>query len=508
MVVVSGQVKSETLVRSTKLPLRQLGDQEVDIIRAAEPFTKYAQQITDPRTVRYHLERAIHLAGSGRPGPVWLDIPMNVQGAQVAPDELSAYNPAEDGSVLPPAPSQHVLDAILTRIERAKRPVIYAGAGVRLAGMTTELCHFAESRSVPIVTAFNAHDLLPETHPLLAGRPGTIGNRAGNFAVQNADLLLILGCRLNIRQVSYNWRSFAPRAVKIMVDIDAAELHKPTLQVDLPVHADLRSLMPLLAASSGRTHDTWAEWCRERRVRYPVVQPEYWQTDTPINPYALIDALSDVLPDDAVIVTGDGTACVATFQALRIRGDQRLYSNSGAASMGWDVPAAIGAARGAPDRTVVCLAGDGSIMMNVQDLATISHHDLPVKIILLNNGGYHSIRLTQKNFFSGNPVGYDPASGVGFPEWSTLAAAFRLEYQRVDRHEGLRDRLRAFLHGPGCGFLEVVLDPEQPFAPKTSSRREADGTMTTAPLEDMAPFLSREELESNIIRDTNETEAE
>ena len=504
MVVVSGQVKWETLVRSTGLALRQLGDQEVDIVRLVAPITKYAVQVTDPRTVRYHLERAIHLARTGRPGPTWVDVPMNVQGAQVDPETLVGYDPAEDAAQVPRGELGSRAADVLARIRAAQRPVIYAGSGVRLARAEAAFLTLAERLGIPVVTGFNAHDLLPHTHPLLAGRPGTIGDRAGNFAVQNADLVLILGCRLNIRQVSYNWGSFARAAYRVMVDVDAAELHKPTLNIDLPIHADAGDFVAALHAAAETAgpsvdHAPWVAWCAARRERYPVVLPAYWAGEGPINPYCFVDALSDVLGDDDIVVTGDGTACVATFQALRLRAGQRLYSNSGCASMGWDLPAAIGAGIAAPGRRIVCLAGDGSLMMNVQDLATIGAQGLPIKLLLLNNDGYQSIRLTQNAFFAGNEIGVGPASGVAFPDWAKLADAFGLPFHRVSTHADLRDGLAAFFAAPGAGFCEVVLDPGQAFAPKLSSRRLPDGRMVTSPLEDMAPFLDRDELASNML---------
>lgn len=503
MVVVSGQVKWETLVASTGLPLRQLGDQEADIVRLVTPITKYAVQVTDPLTIRYHLERAIHLARTGRPGPTWVDVPMNVQSARVDPSTLRAYDPREDVARVPSGDVVNAARDVLARIRAAKRPVIYAGSGVRLARAEQTFRKLADALGVPIVTGFNAQDLLPDDHPAFAGRPGTIGDRAGNFVAQNADFILVIGCRLNIRQLSYNWGSFARAAYKVMVDIDAAELHKPTLSIDLPVHADagafLEALLTGVEPADADRHASWMAWGQERRTRYPVVLPEYWLATEAVNPYCFVDALFRAAKDDDVVVTGDGTACVATFQAARVRGAQRLYSNSGCASMGWDLPAAIGAAAGSGGRRVLCLAGDGSLMMNVQDLATVRARGYPVKLFLLNNGGYHSIRQTQNAFFPDNEIGVGPNSGVSFPDWQLLAAAFGIAYQRISNHSELESGLAAFLASDDAGFCEIVLDRSQPFAPKLSSRRLPDGSMVTSPLEDMAPFLSREELASNML---------
>jgi acetolactate synthase-1/2/3 large subunit len=354
------------------------------------------------------------------------------------------------------------------------------------------------------VAAWNSNDLLPNDHPSYAGRPGTIGDRAGNFAVQNSDFLLILGCRLNIRLVSYNWASFAPRAFKVMVDVDDAEMKKPTLSVNQAVHADLKDFLPLFAQASQDWvphHVEWLAWCRERVTRYPVVLPEYWDLQEKVNPYCFMDRLSDQLRDGEVIVCADGTACVTAFQTIMIRSDMRLFHNSGCASMGYDLPAAIGAAEALPEKKrIICLAGDGSIMMNLQELQIISGRSLPVKIFILNNSGYHSIRQTQGNFFPDNIVGCGTDSGLSFPDFGKVAAAFGLPFERCSSHADLGNSIRATLEHEGPAICEVLLDLSQSFAPKLSSRKLDDGRMVTAPLEDMAPFLSREELAENLIK--------
>lgn len=503
MVVVSGQVKRETMVASTGLPLRQLGDQEVDIVRVAAPLTKYAACVTDPATVRYHLEKALFLALEGRPGPVWIDVPIDVQAAPVEPAELRGFDPAAEAPAPPAADVGAAAREVLGRIARARRPVVLAGGGVRIAGAATLFREAVERLGVPVTTAFNAHDLLESGHPLLAGRPGTVGDRPGNFAVQSSDLLLVLGCRLNVRQVGYSWASFARGAFKVMVDVDAAELAKPTVRPDLPVHADLRRFLEALLAEdpAGPTgeHRSWLAWCRERVARYPVVLPEYRAKPAPVNPYVFVEELFARLGEDEVVVTGDGTACVATFQAARLKRGQRLFSNSGSASMGWDLPAAIGACIASGRRRVVALAGDGSLQMNLQELATVAHHRLPVKLFVLNNRGYHSIRQTQRAYFPDNPVGCGEESGLSFPDVVRLAAAWGLPASRVGTHDGLGAAIDSALASEGPHLCEVLLDTEQPFAPKPSSRALPDGRMVSAPLEDLAPFLPREELAENLL---------
>ena len=502
MVVVSGQVKWETLVRSTGLTLRQLGDQEIDIVRLVEPITKYAVMVIEPSSIRYHLEKAIHLARTGRPGPVWLDIPMNVQGANIDPATLAGFDPAEDVSTRNEATLAAECARIVEKLGSAKRPVIYAGSGIRLAGVADEIVAVAERLRIPIATGFNAHDLIPSDHPLFVGRPGTIGDRAGNFAVQNADVVLVLGCRLNIRQVSYAWEYFARAAYKIMVDIDPLELRKPTVKPDLAVHADVADVVRRLCAAPpvvGDEREQWIDWCRARRARYPVVLPQYWNGTNGVNPYCFADALFEALESDDIVVTGDGTACITTFQAAKLKRGQRLFSDSGSAPMGFDLPATVGACIGADRRRVVCVTGDGSVMLNLQELQTIRGYNLPVKIFLLNNNGYHSIRQTQRNFFPGNDVGSGPESGVTFPDFQRVAYGFDIPFRRACDHGELGAAIRGTLDEQGPAICELVLDLTQPFSPKVSSKRLPDGRMVTAPLEDMAPFLPREEFLENMI---------
>ncbi|MGA7645749.1 MAG: thiamine pyrophosphate-binding protein, partial [Terriglobales bacterium] len=402
MLIISGQVKRETCMRTQKITgLRQLGDQEADIVAMVANITKYAVQIDDPLSVRYHLERAWYLAQNGRPGPCWLDIPVDVQAAAIDPASLRGYDPAEDtlaknnGSDADPLKLSSASREVLQRIRNAKRPVILAGTGVRAAHAVAEFDELFHRLGVPVTTAWT-HDLIASDDPLFCGRQGTIGDRAGNFTVQNADVLLILGSRLNIRQTSYNWQSFAPRAFKIQVDIDDAEFHKPTVQPNLAIHCDLKQfLQELLRQCDAENyrpgaHAAWLAWCRERVQRYPVVQDRQRQSGPPLNPYYFIEQLSARLADDDVIVCGNASSCIVPFQAMRLRKGQRLFSNSGSASMGYDLPAAIGAAFARPGKRVICLAGDGSIQMNIQELQTVVHHRLPVKIFVLNNSGYLS----------------------------------------------------------------------------------------------------------------------
>lgn len=519
MLVVSGQVKRETYARNFPQPLRQLGDQEVDIVSMARVVTKYAVTVQDPQHIRQVMDQAIYLATHGRPGPVWVDIPVDVQCMQVDPAHLPAWQPQEhnvllDGTAICPntrawlnAPSGTefgpMLQTLTEALLAARRPVLMVGTGVRLAGMQEAFLTLANKLHIPVVTGWNAHDSLTNEHPCFAGRPGTVGDRAGNFTVQNADLLIVLGCRLNIRQVSYNWDGFAPQATKFMVDVDVAELDKPTLSIDHKIHADLADFMPawlraLAHHQPTRAHTTYMNWCRERVQAYPVVTDGQRDDSHAFNPYHFIELLFASLTDDALVVTGNGAACVMGFQAATLRAGQRLFTNSGDASMGYDLPAAIGACIAKQGQPVICLAGDGSLMMNLQELQTLVGYGLPVKVIVLNNGGYLSIRQTQNAYFPDNLFGFGPDNGVGQPDFMALAQAFGLQSRRVNSAAQWRDpATQSLLSNLSPVLIEVVVDPEQPFSPKLTSRKRADGSMSTPELDDMSPFLSRNELAAN-----------
>jgi acetolactate synthase I/II/III large subunit len=504
MLVISGQVKRETTVRSTGLPLRQYGDQELDIEPIVRPITKYAAMVNDPLSIGYHLGKAIYLAKSGRPGPVWLDIPLDVQAAMIDPEDLlPGFDPAELAEPWRQTDLAGTARAIVARIAAARRPVIFAGSGVRLSGAHDAFLRLIARLGVPVVTGWNAHDALWTDHPLNCGKPGTVGDRGGNMVTQSADLLLVLGSRLNIRQVSYNWSSFARAAYKIWVDIDPMELSKPNVRPEMPVLADLAGLIPALleAPYDGPTpqHGEWLAWSRERSRHFPTVLPEYGDHGPLVHPYVAMDALFRGLVPDDVVVTGNGSACVVGFQAARIRRGQRLWTNSGCATMGYDLPAAIGvcAALG-PGKRVICITGDGSIMMNLQELQTIAGNRLPVKIFLINNSGYASIFQTHRNFFGGVEVGGGPKSNVTFPEFRRVAAAFGLAYSAARSHAELPDAIAAAIDADGPAICEIFVDENVSFAPKLGAKAHPDGRITSPALEDLSPFLPREVLQANM----------
>lgn len=511
MFIVSGQVRYDTTARYalqfTGEPLRAMGDQEYDIVKSVEHMTKYAVMIEDPMSIRYHLEKAWHLATTGRPGPVWIDVPVNFQGMYVETDELVGYDSTDDDSKLPPQISINIIDAIIDKIKNAKRPVFHAGYGIRLSGAYEVFRQVMEKLNVPIVTYWNAVDLIEDEHPLYCGRAGNMGDRPGNFAIQNADLILAIGTRISIRQVGYNWKTWAREAEVIMVDIDQAELKKPTLHVEMPIWADAKDFLSKLNGRLSNSEtlfkgEQWLSTCQRWKTEYPVVLPKHWEENgSTANVYAFIRYLSSRLPGKSLTAVSNGACCVVGNQAYVIQKGSRMTNNSAIASMGYGLPAAIGTCIAGGRRDTICLEGDGSIMMNLQELQTILTNGLPVKIFLINNNGYHSIRITQTNLFSEHcKVGIGEESGdLSFPEFRKIAEAFGYPYYSADSNERMKQTVDEVLATEGPVFCEIFTDTKQVWEPKSSTKRLDDGTLVSPPLEDLAPFLSREELAKNMF---------
>jgi len=500
MFIISGQVKRETTVWATDVPLRQLGDQEFNIVDCVRTMTKYAWMITEPEEVLYHLQKAMFLCKNGRPGPVWLDIPLDVQAAIIDTDNLKKFDSQElDGSENPVYDNKITVE-IVKKIECAKRPVILAGTGIRLADAHKEFIECIEKLNIPVVTAWNAHDVLWEEHPLNCGRPGTVGTRGGNFVVQNCDLLLVLGCRMNIRMISYNYRDFAKGAYKIVVDIDRNELMKPTVTPDMPVNANVKDVMTALAQSDyhyNSNQDSWKRWCRYIYKKYPATLERYYSYEKMLNPYVFINELCKFMDENDVVVTGNGSACVITFQAAVIKKGQRYFTNSGCAAMGYGFPAAIGVCVERGDKRTICIDGDGSFQMNLQELQTVVYNKLNLKIFYLNNNGYHSIRQTQNNLFQPPLVGVCDGNGLSFPEAEKLAWAYNIPFVKIDSLQSIQEKINKVLSTEGPVFCEVVVDPEQNFEPKVSSKVLPDGKIVSPPIDDMFPFLSKNEYKKN-----------
>lgn len=504
MLVLSGQVRYDTTARSTGLNLRAMGDQEFDIIKAVECMTKYSEMVVDPLKIRYVLEKALYIARTGRPGPCWLDIPLNVQGACVESEDLTGYDPRDYKESLPPKISGDTISEILTKIKASSRPVLYAGNGIRISGGFEAFKKVVDKLNIPVVTCWDSIDAIYDDHPLYVGRGGIMGDRAGNFAVQNSDLILSIGSRLSIRQVGYNYQTWAREAYTIVNDIDAEELKKPTIHVSMPVWGDAKELLVKLDKSlPGKPFfegDEWLAACDGWKKNYPVVLPRHWEQKEDTNVYAFMKELSGQLSEGQITVVGNGSACVVGSHAYTIKKNQRFIINSAIASMGYDLPAAIGACVADHAKDIICVTGDGSIQMNIQELQTIIHHRMPIKIFVINNGGYHSIRQTQKNFFGEPLVGVGEDSGdLSFPDMQKLAWAYGYPYESI-RHNGqLSENIRKALEVEGPAICEVFVNREQVFEPKSATRRLEDGTLVSAPLEDLAPFLDREELKRNMF---------
>ena len=511
MFIISGQVRYDTTARYalqyTGTLLRAMGDQEYDIVKSVSSMTKFATMIEDPKQIRYALEKAWHLATTGRPGPVWLDIPVNYQGGYIETDELEGYDPAEDDAQLPPPVEQATIEAVLGKIRQAKRPVFHAGYGIRLSGGYEAFRSVAEKLNIPVVTYWNAVDLIEDENPLYCGRAGNMGDRPGNWAIQNADLILAVGTRISIRQVGYNWKTWARAAEVIMVDIDPAELKKPTLHVEMPIWADAKDFLTRLDAAAGsaapvsRAAD-WLETCQRWKKEYPAVLPRQWEENgETANVYAFVRYLSSQLPENSLTAVSNGACCVVGNQAYVIQKGSRMANNSAIASMGYGLPAAIGTCIGGGRRTTICLEGDGSIMMNLQELQTVLTNRLPIKIFLINNSGYHSIRLTQNNLFKDHcKIGIGPESGdLSFPQFEKLAAAFGYPYLSAHSNAEMKEAVDKALAMDGAVFCEIFTDTKQVWEPKSSTKRLPDGTLVSSPLEDLAPFLPREELKKQMF---------
>lgn len=504
MFIVSGQVKRETTTWSTDVPVRQLGDQEYQIVESVKPMTKYAHMIVEANETAYHLEKALYLSKAGRGGPVWLDVPLDIQAAIVDTDDLKHFDKSECAEEIPPKVEASTAVEILEKIKAAKRPLILAGTGIRLGDAHKEFIEVIEKLNIPVVTAWNAHDVLWDAHPLFVGRPSTVGTRGGNFAVENADLVLTLGCRLNIRQISYNYKDWAKKAFKIVVDIDKNELNKPTIFPDMKVHADVKDLLQELLKADvsveNEEHQKWLEFCQATNKKYPAVLPEYYEKKSPVNPYVFMKKLFEGLEENDIVVTGNGSACVVSFQAAEIKKGQRLFTNSGCASMGYGLPAALGACIAEGEKRVICLDGDGSLMMNLQELQTIRYNNCNMKLFVLNNNGYHSIRQTQNNLFKNGLVGVCDGNGVNFPPFDKLADTFGFRYFKIDSLDGIEEKLQEVLNTDGPVLCEAILDEAQNFAPKLSSKVLPDGKIVSPPIDDMFPFLDRAEYQANKLQ--------
>jgi acetolactate synthase I/II/III large subunit len=503
---ISGQVKRADLKGASGV--RQVGVQEVDIVSIVSPITKYAVTVLDPATIRYHLEKAVHLARTGRPGPVWIDIPLDVQGAPIDPATLGGFDPGELNAAPERAPGAHgplagqVAESI-AMLNAAERPVLLVGNGVRLAGGEAELREAIERLGIPVLSTWLAHDLVEEEHPLYVGRPGPVAPRGANFALQNSDFLLAVGARLDNVVTGYAPADFARGAQKVMVDVDAAELAKMGETIQLPVHSDAKAFLAALlrqkSAIRKRDRTGWLARCRAWKTKYPVVLQEYRDLPEKVSTYVLADALSEVTEPDDLIVSGSSGAGIEIFLlAYRVRQGQRVLLTTALGAMGYGLPASIGACLAGGRRRTVCVDGDGGLQLNIQELETIRRLGLPIKLFVLSNGGYSSIRTSQMRYF-GRLAGADATSGVTLPPLEKVVNAYGLAYTRIEQQRDLARQLKRVLETPGPIVCEVMTPHDEPRAPSLSSMKRPDGSMVSKPLEDLWPFLERDEFLSNMI---------
>lgn len=594
MLILSGQVRYDTTARWSGVGIRAMGDQEFDIVKAVDCMTKYSEMVIDPLRIRYCLEKALYLAYSGRPGPAWLDIPLDVQGAYVDTEQLAGFDAAdyeaggtgwavhpvgmdhnsgapvvaaaeanslkaavlagsrgtkplmveepphaipedyagkgEHRQVLPPKVTEETARSIIEKIIKAQRPVFNAGNGIRIAGAHKAFMAVAERLGIPVVTGWNSQDCIWDDHPLYVGRAGNMGDRPGNFAIQNSDLVFSVGSRLSIRQVGYNYQTWAREAYVIFCDVDVEELKKPSVHADMRVHADAKELLEtmlkvlqkeykeengkeeyLFQGGKGLPGMDWRGTCRMWRDKYPVITQKHMVPDSTkaANVYAFVKELSSRLKENQITVVGNGSACVAGGHSYVIKKGQRFISNSAIAAMGYDLPAAEGICmaawetkgeEGSFQEDIILLTGDGSIQMNLQELQTIIHHQMPIKIFLINNGGYHSIRQTQKNFF-GEPlvgVGVD-SHDLSFPDMEKLATAYGYPYVAARHNEELAAAVEKTLAIKGPAICEAFVTTDQNFEPKSSAKRLPGGSLISPPLEDLSPFLPEEEMDAMMI---------
>ncbi len=500
---ISGQVKRADLAGDRGV--RQMGSQEIGIVAIVASITKYAVTVVDPATIRYHLEKAVYLARSGRPGPVWIDIPLDVQAATIDPAELKGFDPEELSRTVDDGTLDGQVLRTIELLNKADRPVILAGAGIRLAGAMAAFRKLLEALGIPVLTTWKGIDLVPESHPLFAGRPGAVASRGANFAQQNADWIATIGARLDFGQTGYNHANFARAARKVMVNVDPSEIRKMGTPIDVPVCADAGTFIDAFLRHIGkvlpRDRSAWLRQCAEWKARYPVVLPEYWEQASPVNPYVLIDVLSDELTGDDVVVPGSSgaTGSEIFMQTFRVKEGQRIFNTSGLGAMGFGLPATIGACIASGRKRTVCVNGDGGFQLNIQELETIRRLGLPIKFFVINNNGYGSMRTTQHNYFGGHIVGSDPTGAMTLPDIVKVATAYGLATARITGHEGIRQQVREVLDAPGPIICEVMARPDLPTAPRMSSAARADGSMVSKPLEDLWPFLDREEFASNML---------
>jgi acetolactate synthase-1/2/3 large subunit len=498
---ISGQVKTPDLKANTGV--RNRGVQEIDIPAIVGSITKYAVTVTDPTTIRFHLEKALYLALHGRPGPVWIDIPLDVQARQIDPETQEAFKPEPTKGVAVGAELRTKVAQALEMLRAAKRPFMLIGNGVRLAGGQEELGEVIERLGIPFGLTWPAMDLVPDTHPLLVGRPGPMAPRGANFAMQNSDFLLMVGARMDLVMTAFAPAKLARAARKVMVDIDPAEIGKIGEYIAVPICADARDFLKELLAQGIDTpasrYGDWKSRCAEWKTKYPIVLPEHRDSQDRVSMFNFTEILSEELDEgDLIVPTSSGNAIETLLMAFRTKPRQRIFITTGLGPMGFGLPASIGGCLAHGGGRTVCVDGDGGFQMNAQELETVARLNLPIKIFVINNNGYGSIVASQKTYF-GRLVGADPSSGVTLPDVVKLAHVYGIAGHRIVNQRNLRAEIRDILDAPGPAVVDVCALADEVRAPRVSSLQRPDGTMVSKPLEDLWPFLDREEFLANML---------
>ena len=500
---ISGQSKLAETVRGSGLALRQFGVQEADIISIVKPLTKYAEVVSNPQKIKFHLDKAVHMAKSGRPGPVWLDIPLDVQASLVEVSKLAGFYPSVAALRSETRPSPIKVAALVKKLASAKRPVIIAGQGIRLSGAINAFINVVERFNIPVVASRLGIDLLPGAHPLFIGRIGNKGDRAGNFAVQNSDLVISLGSRLSVSSTGHEYKDFAREADIAVVDIDPVEHSKKTVAIDLFIKSDLKEFFSIFEKKLKSTDlpdfAGWTKKCRAWKNKWPVCLPRYAREKNGINMYFFVETLSKTLKPDSVVVSDAGSSFYVTSQAIKLSKRQRYVTNGGQAAMGFTLPAAIGISAARDGGEVIGITGDGSLQLNIQELQTLVYNRFPVKLFVWNDDGYLSIRATQSKFFDGRLIGTDSTSGLSFPDTRKIALAYGIKYFKAVKSAELEKAIRQVLSFKGPVICEIICPRDQEVVPAVNSKRLPSGRMVSRPLEDMYPFLSREELKKEMI---------
>ena len=496
---ISGQSKRKETVQNSGLALRQFGVQEADIISIVKSITKYAIMVNDPQEIAYHLDKAVYLAKAGRPGPVWLDIPMDVQSAVIDEKQLSRFSPSHEEKTYKENPTPEEMEKVKDALQKAKRPVILAGQGIRLSHAIPEFRNFIEKNKIPVVVSRLGFDLLPTDHPLFIGCIGNKGTRAGNFAVQNADLVIAIGSRLSVSTTGHEYSTFAREAKIIVVDIDPVEHKKNTIRIDLFINADAKKFLQKISSVKTSEIEKWTNHCQELKYKYPTCLPEYAKEKTKINLYYFVHKLSEKLKEDSVVVGDAGSAVYVPPQCLQLKDGQRYITSGGQAEMGYTIPACIGISIAKGGGEVIGITGDGSFQLNIQELQTIVHNNLPLKIFVWNNDGYLSIRATQSKFFEKRYIGTDSTSGLSFPELKKIAWAYGIKYFKAASSKKLPEVIEKVMAYPNAVICEVMCIRDQEIIPSVSAFTKEDGTIVSKPLEDMYPFLDREEFNKQMI---------